>query len=75
MRSPSTTIVNAQVGYKFNKTWTATVDLLNLFDERSSDIDYYYASRLRGEPAEGVDDIHTHPNEPFSVRFTVSARF
>ena len=75
VRSPSTTIVNAQVGYKFNETWTATVDLLNLFNERSSDIDYYYTSRLRGEPAEGVDDIHTHPNEPFAARLTVSAKF
>jgi outer membrane receptor protein involved in Fe transport len=75
VRSPSTTIVNAQVGYKFNETWTATVDLLNLLDERSSDIDYFYTSRLRGEPEEGADDIHTHPNEPLSVRFTVSARF
>ena len=75
VRSPSTTIVNAQVGYKFNETWTATVDVLNLFDERSSDIDYFYTSRLRGEPSAGVDDIHTHPNEPRAVRLTVSARF
>lgn len=75
VRSSSTTTVNAQLGYKFNETWTATVDLLNLLDERSSDIDYYYTSRLRGEPDAGVDDIHTHPNEPFSARFTVTARF
>lgn len=73
--APATTIVNAQVGYKFNETWTASVDVLNVFDERSSDIDYFYTSRLRGEPLGGVDDIHTHPNEPRSVRFTVSARF
>jgi outer membrane receptor protein involved in Fe transport len=75
VRSPSTTVVNAQLGYKFNETWTATVDVLNLFDERSSDIDYYYTSRLRGEPSAGVDDRHTHPNEPRSVRLTISARF
>ena len=75
VRSPVTTIVNAQVGYKFNETWTASVDVLNVFDERSSDIDYFYTSRLRGEPLGGVDDIHTHPNEPRSVRLTVSARF
>jgi len=75
VRSPATTVVNAQVGYKFNETWTATVDVLNLFDERASDIDYYYTSRLRGEPPGGVDDRHTHPNEPRSVRLTMSARF
>lgn len=75
VRSPSTTILNAQVGYKFNETWTASLDFLNLLDERSSDIDYYYTSRLRGEPLDGINDIHTHPNEPFSVRLTVSAKF
>ena len=75
VRSPATTIVNAQIGYKFNETWTATVDVLNVFDEQSSDIDYFYTSRLRGEPLAGVDDIHTHPNEPRSVRLTISARF
>ena len=75
VRSPSTTIVNAQVGYQFNKTWSANVEVFNLFDEESSDIDYFYTSRLRGEPADGFDDIHTHPNEPRAVRFTVTAKF
>ena len=75
VRSPSTTVVNAQLGYQFNKTWSANVEVFNLFDEESSDIDYFYTSRLRGEPSEGVDDIHTHPNEPRAVRFTVTAKF
>lgn len=75
VRSPSTTIVNAQVGYQFNKTWSANVEIFNLFDEESSDIDYFYTSRLRGEPADGFDDIHSHPNEPRAVRFTVTAKF
>ena len=75
VRSPSTSIVNAQVGYQFSKTWSANVEVFNLFDEESSDIDYYYTSRLRGEPADGFDDIHTHPNEPRAVRFTVTAKF
>ncbi len=74
-RSLSTTIVNAQVGYKFSERWSAAIEIFNLFDEESSDIDYFYTSRLRGEPAEGRDDIHTHPNEPRSLRLTVSARF
>ncbi len=74
-RSPKTAIFNAQVGYKFNKTWTATVDVLNLLNEHSSDVDYFYVSRLRGEPAEGVADFHGHPNEPRSVRVTLTAKF
>ncbi len=67
--------MNAQVGYQFNKTWSANVEVFNLFDEESSDIDYYYTSRLPGEPSEGGDDIHTHPNEPRAMRFTVTAEF
>ncbi len=74
-RSPKTSIFNAQVGYKFNRTWTASVDGLNLFNERSSDIDYFYVSRLRGESADGVADYHTHPNEPRNVRVTLTAKF
>ena len=37
------------------------VDLFNILDARNSDIDYYYQSRLSGEPAGGVADIHAHP--------------
>ena len=44
------------------------VEVLNLFDSRSDDIAYYYASRLKGEPAGGVYDVHLHPAEPFEIR-------
>ena len=33
-----------------------------------SDIDYLYPSGLPGEPLSGVDDIHTHPAEPRTIR-------
>ncbi len=52
-----------------------TLDVFNLFDRQGSDIDYRYASRLNGEPAQGVDDVHFHPVEPRSVRLTVAASF
>ncbi|RYD76373.1 MAG: TonB-dependent receptor, partial [Verrucomicrobiaceae bacterium] len=32
VRSESTTLVNAQIGYRFNDTWSASVQVLNLFD-------------------------------------------
>jgi hypothetical protein len=51
------------------------VDVFNLFDREGSDIDYFYASRLKGEPADGVEDIHFHPVEPRSVRVTLTANF
>jgi hypothetical protein len=49
--------------------------VLNLLDSRDNDITYFYASRLPGEPAEGVDDIHFHPLEPRQLRVTVRYAF
>jgi len=40
-----------------------------------SDIDYFYASRLPGEPGSGRDDIHFHPMEPRTVRLGLGVRF
>jgi len=40
-----------------------------------SDFDHYDASRLKGEPAEGVDDVHTRPADPREIRVTLSGRF
>jgi hypothetical protein len=75
VRSRASTVLNGQVGYRF-AGWMVSVDLFNLFDAKVNDIDYYYASRLPGEPAEGVEDFHTHPQEPREVRLTLStARF
>ncbi len=75
VRTEATSLVNAQLGYRFNKTWSATLDVFNLFDTNDSDIDYFYTSRLRGEPADGLDDLHTHPAEPRQIRLSVTANF
>lgn len=74
-RSATTAIGYARVGYQFNRRWTAQLDVFNLFDRRVSDVDYYYASRLPGEPAEGVEDIHYHPAERRTFRLTVKTTF
>lgn len=75
VRSQSTTIAYARVGYKINQKTRLTLDVFNLFDRKVSDIDYYYTSRLRGEPAAGVNDIHFHPAEPRSARLTLVYNF
>jgi hypothetical protein len=49
--------------------------VLNLLNTQADQITYYYTSRLSGEPAEGVNDVHFHPVEPLAVRFTVSKAF
>lgn len=70
VRSKPSTLVNMQLGYKINKQLRASIDLFNLLDTRVSDIDYYYASQLPGETAP-VNNIHSHPAEPRSLRFTL----
>ena len=50
-------------------------DVFNIFDSTASDIDYFYTSRLRGEPDGGVDDIHFHPTLPRSARISLQVGF
>ncbi len=75
VRSVSTALAYGRIGYQLNRRTKLTLDGFNLFNRRASDIDYYYASRLPGEPAEGVDDIHSHPVEPRAWRVTLSHSF
>lgn len=51
------------------------LDVLNLGDRRQNDISYFYTSRLVGEPAAGVADVHVHPAEPRTLRLTARMRF
>jgi outer membrane receptor protein involved in Fe transport len=75
VRSKASTTLNARLACRISKRLTLAVEAFNLTNARVSDIDYYYASRLPGEPAEGVNDIHTHPLEPFTVRASIAASF
>jgi hypothetical protein len=75
VRSSASTIVNAQVGYRVGRWARVTFDVFNVFDAQVDDIAYYYTSRLPGEPASGVNDIHFHPAEPRSYRATVAVEF
>jgi hypothetical protein len=75
VKSASTALAYGRVGYQLAKSTRLTLDGFNLFNRRASDIDYYYASRLPGEAAEGVDDVHSHPVEPRTWRLTLSHNF
>ena len=75
VRSRSSTIVNLQFGHDLAEGLRVGVDVFNVLNAEVSDIDYYYASRLPGEPAGGVNDIHTHPAEPRSARAFVAYAF
>ncbi len=75
VRSKSTATISAHVGYKFNARNRVEVEGFNLANRQASAIDYYYTSRLPGEPAAGVNDIHFHPIESRSFRFNYVANF
>jgi outer membrane receptor protein involved in Fe transport len=73
--SRSTTVWNGEVGYRFSDRARLVLEAFNVFDSDVSDIDYFYRSRLPGEPADGVDDIHLHPALPRSMRLGIQFSF
>lgn len=79
VRSKGTTLAYARVGYKLDARTKVSVDVFNLFNRKVSDIDYYYPSLLRGEDRvanpNGINDIHSHPAEPRTVRLTLNVGF
>ena len=75
VRSRATSLLNAQAGYRVSRRMRLSVDVFNLLDRRASDIDYFYASRLPGEAAGGVDDIHFHPTLPRSARLSLTVGY
>jgi outer membrane receptor protein involved in Fe transport len=75
VRSLPSFIVNARAGYRFDNGLRVQLDVFNLFDARTNQIEYYYLSRLPGEPIDGVADRHIHPVEPLAARLTLAGRF
>ncbi len=75
VRSKATTLVNLEAGYTLTPRIRIGVDVFNLLNQADSDIDYYYESRLPGESAAGVADIHFHPTLPRTARVNVSLAF
>ncbi len=68
IRSRPSDVLTAEVGFAILPHVRLVAEGLNLTNARASDIDYFYASRLPNEPPGGVDDLHTHPLEPRSLR-------
>jgi TonB-dependent receptor-like protein len=66
VRSTSSTTPNLALAYRVSPRWRISASVFNLLGAKASDIDYFYTSRLPGESAGGVDDVHFHPIEPRS---------
>lgn len=75
IRSPGYREVNLNIGYRLTPRLRVQLDVFNVFNSHQDAADYYYADRLPGEPAEGVEDLHIHPLEPRSARVAVTATF
>jgi outer membrane receptor protein involved in Fe transport len=75
VRSQSATMFDAQMGYEIARNTKVRLDVFNLFNAKTNDITYYYASRLPGEPPEGVNDVRVHPGEKRSFRLSLSYVF
>jgi TonB-dependent receptor-like protein len=74
VRSGSSTLVNARLGYRFASGLSLALEIFNLLDETVSDIDYFYESRLPGEAAPAAD-LHFHPAEKRSARLAMEWSF
>jgi outer membrane receptor protein involved in Fe transport len=74
VRSSSSTLWNLRAGYQIKKRVQVAFEVINLFDAKVSDIDYFYESRLANE-VNPVADIHTHPAVPRTYRLAVKVNF
>ena len=74
VRSKASSLLNFRLGHRFPNGLSLAGEVFNLLNNQVSDIDYYYESQLRGEPAP-VNDIHFHPAEKRSVRLAMEWRY
>jgi hypothetical protein len=71
---------NLKLGYRVSRQWQLALDLLNLFDRRANDIEYWGGACTRSEQAggacgDGIDGRLIHPLEPRSLRASLRAAF
>jgi hypothetical protein len=74
-RSQATSLVNLIGGYRIGKNVRVNLEIFNLFDRPDADVDYFYVSRLPGEPLDGIADFHTHPTIPRTARLSLHIGF
>ena len=74
VRAGASALVSADAGIRLASGLRLQFTLLNALNGRAEDIAYYYTSRLRGEPAAGVEGVHAHPAEPRQIRVALAWR-
>ena len=71
---------NLKLGYRIDRNWQVALDVLNLFDRRANDIEYWGGACTRAEQAggacgDGIDGRLIHPLEPRTLRASLRAAF
>lgn len=80
-RSTSSTVVNARIAWRVRPRVVVGAEVLNLFNVRYNDAEYYDAYRLKGQAANpssadgGYMDHTIHPGEPLEVRVSATVTY
>jgi outer membrane receptor protein involved in Fe transport len=72
--APGYTVFDATLRYRW-RSLEAFVSVENLFDTDYRETQFFFTSRLPGEPAAGVDDFHFIPGNPRGVFGGLAWRF
>lgn len=75
VRGEETLLVNFRAAWTGFEGWELYGELLNAFDSDAHDIDYFYATRLPGEPLGGIEGRNSRVVEPRQVRVGVKKTF
>lgn len=77
VQGEATTLVNLRTAWTPRRIdgFEVYAELLNLFDSKRHDIDYFYATRLPGEPADGIEGQNSRVVEPRQLRVGVKMTF
>jgi outer membrane receptor protein involved in Fe transport len=63
--------LNGDLSYQLPGGWKLGCGVYNILGTHANAAEFWYRDRLRGEPADGVNDLHVHPIEPRTARLTI----
>jgi len=70
----SNTTVGAQLSLRLTRSARVNVDVFNVFDRKSGDVDYFTGARIFRQPGT-LDGYLSHPGEGRGFRLSLTARF
>lgn len=70
----SNTTVGAQLSLRLTRSTRVNVDVFNVFDRKSGEVDYFTGARIFRQPGT-LDGYLSHPGEGRGFRLSLTARF